>query len=472
RGAVGIGFGAGALVYVLKGAAQGSAGPVLPSPDWVNDPRTLLLIAGVFVLALATMLHLPAPGWLLLVTAAGLILAGALAARPAPAAGPGGTTAASSGDARLGTGPAAAGPARPTPAGPTPAGPTPAGPTPAGPTPAGPTPAGPTPAGPTPAGPTPAGPTPAGPTPAGPTGQIVIRRRGADRIRRGHPWLYRRDIVNPKDAEPGSIVSVRDERDTILGKAFFSSQSQISLRFLSRGDATIDEAFFQERFALADRLRERLGVDPLLSRRIYSEGDLLPGWVIDRYGDRLVVQSLIQAADRLQPLVTNIVMDRYRPRSILFRNDSRVRELEGLELKQEVAGDPIPDLLVINEDGKEIAGSLTAGQKTGTYLDQRDNHRAARRYARGRALDAFSYTGGFAVQIADRCERVESVDISAEAVELARSNAERNGLKNVECIEANAFDFLRERHKEGRQYDTIILDPPAFAKNKDSLEAA
>jgi len=304
------------------------------------------------------------------------------------------------------------------------------------------------------------------------SGQILIRRRGVARIRQGHLWVYRSDILNPEDAEPGSIVSVRDERETILGKAFFSSKSQISLRFLSRGDAPVDEAFFQERFALADRLRERLGVDPLASRRIYSEGDLLPGWVIDRYGDRLVVQSLIQATDRLQPLVQNIVMDRYRPRSILFRNDSRVRELEGLELKQEVAGDPIPDLLVINEDGKEIAISLTAGQKTGTYLDQRDNHRAARRYARGRALDAFSYTGGFAVQIADRCERVESVDISAEAVELARSNAERNGLKNVECIEANAFDFLRERHKEGRQYDTIILDPPAFAKNKDSLEAA
>jgi len=304
------------------------------------------------------------------------------------------------------------------------------------------------------------------------SGQVLIRRRGVARIRQGHLWVYRSDILNPKDAEPGSIVSVRDEREKILGKAFFSSKSQISLRFLSRSEASIDEAFFRERFALADRLRERLGVDPLVSRRIYSEGDLLPGWVVDRYGDRLVVQSLIQATDRLQPLATKILMDRYRPLSILFRNDSRVRELEGLELKQEVAGDPIPDLLVVNEDGKEISVSLTAGQKTGTYLDQRDNHRAARRYARGRALDAFSYTGGFAIQIADRCEHVESVDISAEAVELARSNAERNGLKNVECIEANAFDFLRERHKEGRRYDTIILDPPAFAKNKESLEAA
>src|SRR2546426_728354 len=220
------------------------------------------------------------------------------------------------------------------------------------------------------------------------SGQILIRRRGVARIRQGHLWVYRSDILNPEDAEPGSIVSVRDERDTILGKAFFSSKSQISLRFLSRGDAPVDEAFFQERFALADRLRERLGVDPLASRRVYSEGDLLPGWVIDRYGDRLVVQSLIQATDRLQPLVQNIVMDRYRPRSILFRNDSRVRELEGLELKQEVAGDPIPDLLVINEYGKEIAISLTAGPKKGNNLHQRENPRAARAHPRGRPRGA------------------------------------------------------------------------------------
>ena len=311
------------------------------------------------------------------------------------------------------------------------------------------------------------------------TTEIVVLKRGADRIRRGHLWVYRSDVVNPKDAAPGAIVAVRDERvgpvgpvGPILGKAFFSSKSQISLRFLSRVDVPIAEPFFRERFAAADRLRERLGVDPLLSRRIYSEGDLLPGLIVDRYGDRLVVQSLIQATDRLQPLVTSILMERYQPRSILFRNDSRVRELEGLELKQEIVGDPVPETIVVNEDGKETEISLTAGQKTGSYLDQRDNHRAARRYARGQALDAFSYAGGFAVQIADRCEHVEAVDISADAVALARSNAERNGLANVDCIEANAFDFMRERYKEGRRYDTIILDPPAFAKNKESLEGA
>jgi len=304
------------------------------------------------------------------------------------------------------------------------------------------------------------------------TGQAVIRKRGADRIRRGHLWVYKTDIVSTKDIQPGSIVAIRDERGTFHGKAFFSSRSQISLRLLSRADTPIDEQFFQQRLVAADHLRKRLNVDPHLSRRIYSEGDFLPGLIVDRYGDCLVVQSLIQATDRIQPLITGILQDRYNPRSILFRNDSRVRELEGLELKQEAVGAPIPETLVVNEDGKEMAISLAAGQKTGSYLDQRDNHRAARRYAHGRALDAFSYTGGFAVQIADVCQDVEAVDISAGAVALAKANVERNGLKNVECIEANAFDFLRERHKEGHRYDTIVLDPPAFAKNKESLEPA
>ncbi len=303
------------------------------------------------------------------------------------------------------------------------------------------------------------------------TGQVVIRKRGTDRIRRGHLWIYRSDIVK-QDAEPGSVVAVRDERGTVLGKAFYSSKSQISLRLLSRGDIPIHEQFFHERFAAADRLRERLNIDPLLSRRIYAEGDLLPGLIVDRYGDRLVVQNLVQAADRLQPLTTSILTKRYDPCSILFRNDSKVRELEGLELKQEVIGDAIPDPVVVQEDGREIAISLTAGQKTGSYLDQRENHRAAQRYAHGDVLDAFSYAGGFAVQIADKCERVEAVDISAYAVELAKSNAARNGLRNVQCIEANAFDLLRERYTEGRRYDLIILDPPAFAKNKESLEPA
>ena len=305
-------------------------------------------------------------------------------------------------------------------------------------------------------------------------GQVVIRKRGADRIRRGHLWVYRTDVLR-EDAMPGAIVSVQDERGVLLGKAFFSSKSQIALRFLTRGraaDVPINETFFRNRFESADQLRARLKVDPLFSRRIYSEGDFLPGLIVDRYSDRLAVQSLIQATDKIQPLVTEILHERYQPSSILFRNDNRVRELEGLELKQEVIGDPLPEFVNVDEDGKSFALSLTGGQKTGSYLDQRDNHRAARRYARGHALDAFAYAGGFAIQISDVCDRVEAVDISAAAVELLRSNAARNGCSNIEAIEANAFDYLRDRHKQGARYDTIILDPPAFAKNKDSLDAA
>jgi len=308
--------------------------------------------------------------------------------------------------------------------------------------------------------------------PTGPNNVVVIRKRAVERIRPGHPWVYRSDIVHAKDVEPGSIVAVRDERGSVHGKAFFSSKSQISLRLLTRSDIPIDEEFFRQRFIAARNLRERLRIDPLLSRRIYAEGDLLPGLIVDRYGDYIVVQSLVQATDRLQPLITRILTDLYKPRSILFRNDSRVRELEGLELKQEVIGECLPETLVVNEDGKEIGVSLTAGQKTGSYLDQRDNHRAARRYARGRALDAFSYAGGFALQIADLCEHVDAVEISPGAVGLAKANADRNGLKNIECVEANAFDFLRERYRKGQRYDTVILDPPAFAKNKESLEGA
>ena len=300
-------------------------------------------------------------------------------------------------------------------------------------------------------------------------GTAVIRRRGADRIQRGHLWVYRTDIAKA-DAEPGSIVAVQNERGIVLGKAFYSSKSQIALRFLTRGNVPIDENFFRLRFELADNLREKLGVDPFLSRRIYSEGDFLPGLIIDRYQNWLVVQSLIQGTDKIQPFLTEILRQRFP--SIFFRNDSRVRELEGLELKQEVIGEPMPETLIVDEDGKQIALSLTGGQKTGSYLDQRDNHQAARRHARGQALDAFTYGGGFALQIADVCERVEAVDISAAAVEMVRSNAERNGLTNIEAIEANAFDYLRDRHKQGARYDTIILDPPAFAKNKESLEGA
>lgn len=314
-----------------------------------------------------------------------------------------------------------------------------------------------------------------GPSIAAPSmesGRVLIRKRGVARIRGGHLWVYRSDILDVQDAEPGAIVAVRDERGATVGKAFYSSQSQIALRFLVRGETRIDETFFRRRFAEADRLRERLGVDRRLSRRIHSEGDFLPGLVVDRYDDYLVVQALTQGADRLLPLFITILQERYQPQTIVLRNDGKVRELEGLPLSQTWIGNQPPETVLVDEDGLEIQLSLTTGQKTGSYLDQRDNHRAAARYAHGRALDGFCYGGGFALHIAKVCDSVEAIDLSASAVQLAQANALRNRLDNIRCLEANVFDYLRERSAHGERYDTIILDPPAFARNRDSLEGA
>jgi 23S rRNA (cytosine1962-C5)-methyltransferase len=303
-------------------------------------------------------------------------------------------------------------------------------------------------------------------------GQVRIGKRGAARIRNGHLWVYRSDVLDVKDVPAGAITAVRDEHNTLIGKAFYSTHSQIALRFLARGNLVVDDAFFEKRLRDADQLRSRLRVDPNVSRRVYSEADFLPGLIVDRYGEYLVIQSLTQGADRLQPVLAAMLQARYHPRSIVFRNDSKVRELEGLPLLQSWSGEKPPATVLIDEDGKQLELSLTAGQKTGSYLDQRENHRAARRYARGRALDGFCYGGGFALQLADVCDSVDAIDLSAAAVQLTQANASRNGLKNISAIEGNVFDFLRERSASGGSYDTIVLDPPAFARNRESLDGA
>lgn len=303
-------------------------------------------------------------------------------------------------------------------------------------------------------------------------GRVRIRKRGVIRIRSGHLWVYRSDIVDVQDVPPGGIATVCDERDVVIGKAFYSSTSQIALRFLVRGEKPINAEFFRQRFHNADALRLLIGVDPRMSRRIYSEGDLLPGLIVDRYGDYIVVQSLTQSADRLQPFFASLLQELYEPRAIIFRNDSKVRELEGLPLEQSFTGETPPPTITLSDGGKLIEIPLMAGQKTGAFLDQSENRRAARRYGRGRALDGFCYGGGFAIQLSDVCESVEAVDLSAAAVQLTRINAERNQIQNVTAIEANVFDFLRERFSAGERYDTIVLDPPAFARNKESLAGA
>jgi 23S rRNA (cytosine1962-C5)-methyltransferase len=308
--------------------------------------------------------------------------------------------------------------------------------------------------------------------PATEEGRVRIHKRGVARIRNGHLWVYRSDIADVLDVPPGGITTVCDERDAVIGKAFYSSTSQIALRFLVRGEKPVDESFFRRRFQSADALRRLVGANPQLSRRIYSEGDLLPGLIVDKYGDYLVVQSLTQSADRLQPFFASLLQELYEPRSIIFRNDIKVRELEGLPLGQSSIGETPPETITLADGDKQVDIPLLGGQKTGAFLDQSENRRAARRYASGRALDGFCYGGGFALHMADVCESVEAVDLSAAAIELTRSNAARNQIQNITSIEANVFDFLRERFSMGERYDTIVLDPPAFARNKESLEGA
>jgi 23S rRNA (cytosine1962-C5)-methyltransferase len=300
---------------------------------------------------------------------------------------------------------------------------------------------------------------------------VVISARGEQRIRAGHPWIYRADVVDV-DAAGGDIVQVIGPRRRTLGAALFSDRSQIPIRMLTHGETPADASLLRARLARAFAVREGLGIDATAYRLVHGEADLLPSLVVDRYADYLVIQTLSQGMDRLMPEITQMLGDLLAPAGILARNDPRVRVLEGLEQTVEVVAGSIPDAVVVREGPIEYEVDLRKGQKTGLFLDQRENREAAARYARGRLLDGFSYHGGFALRLAPQCSEVESLDISADAVAHIDANARRNGVANVRAREANVFDELRHFERTGTRFDTIVLDPPAFAKNKASVPNA
>jgi 23S rRNA (cytosine1962-C5)-methyltransferase len=300
---------------------------------------------------------------------------------------------------------------------------------------------------------------------------VVVSARGEQRIRSGHPWIYRADVVQV-EANGGDIVRVLGPRQRMLGSALFSDRSQITIRMLTTGDVVADETLIRARLENAIRFRESLKIDATAWRLVHGEGDLLPSLVVDRYGDYLVLQALSQGMDRLLPAITSALVDVLAPAGILARNDPKVRALEGLDRTVDVLHGSIPESVVVREGTVEYDADLRRGQKTGLFLDQRENREAAARYARGRLLDCFSYNGGFALHLARKCTTAEAIDISADAVERIRQNALRNGLSNVDAREANVFDELRRLEKAGERYDTIVLDPPAFAKNKASIPNA
>ena len=299
----------------------------------------------------------------------------------------------------------------------------------------------------------------------------MISPSGEQRVRGGHPWIYRVDVIDVQ-AEGGEIVQVLGLRHRTIGYALFSARSQIAIRMLTRGETPAGLPLLRARIEKAISFRDTLGLEANAYRLVHGEADLLPSLVVDRYGDHLVVQALSQGMDRLLPAITAMLVEIAAPAGILARNDPKVRALEGLDRTVEVLHGAVPESVVVREGPVEYDVDLRKGQKTGLFLDQRENKEAAAGYARRRLLDCFSYNGGFALRLARQCAHVEAIDISADAVARIRANAQRNSVPHLEAREANAFDELRRLERAGARYDTIVLDPPAFAKNKASLSNA
>jgi 23S rRNA (cytosine1962-C5)-methyltransferase len=301
---------------------------------------------------------------------------------------------------------------------------------------------------------------------------VTVTKRGADRIRGGHLWIYRSDIVNSEAVQGGSVVVVRDQNRNLVGQALFSDSSQIALRFLTQADEQIDCEWWRTRIREAAARRSNVTSHINAYRVVYSEGDLLPSLIVDRYDDVLVLQTLSQGTESIKAMLVELLAEEFAPRAIVERNDVRVRQLEGLAMTAGTLYGDAPQEFEIVQDGVRYLVAPLSGQKTGSFLDQRENHVAVRAVAHGRALDCFTFAGAFALNLATVCDSVLGIDISADAIAGAQRNAELNNAGNVEFREANVFDALREMEAAGERFDTIVLDPPAFAKNRASVKAA
>ena len=306
---------------------------------------------------------------------------------------------------------------------------------------------------------------------------VKLSARGVARLEARHPWVYRSDVIEEKDVPPGAVVRVLDQRGKFLGTALYSSSSQIAIRMISHGSVADLPALVAERIRAAVAYRENLVANTDAYRIVFSEADFLPGLIVDRYNDVISLQILTQAMDGdpvreaiVKTLIGN-VREQSQPAGIVERVDPRIRELEQLPPRQSGLLWGEKSSTEIRMNGVAFHYDGLEGQKTGAFLDQRENYAAAAEYARGEALDAFCYQGGFGLHLAAKCSSVTGVDSSLPALEMAEKNAALNG-RELEWIEANAFDLLRDYAASGRRYDTIVLDPPAFAKTKRDLEKA
>jgi 23S rRNA (cytosine1962-C5)-methyltransferase len=307
---------------------------------------------------------------------------------------------------------------------------------------------------------------------------VKISPRGTTRLKSGHVWVYRSDIVSADNVAPGSVVRVTDHRGKPMGTALYSTSSQIAVRMISTDQVADFPALIRQRITAAIAYREPLVPDTDAYRLIFSEADFLPGLIVDRYRDILSLQILTQAMDAnlFREAVISELANSLKPASIIERVDPRVRELETLPARASglLFGSQTATTFTMN--GVQFHYDALQGQKTGAFLDQRENYAAAAHYAHGEALDVFCYQGGFALHLASHCTQVTGVDSSRPALEVADQNATLNQsllkAKEIEWIEANAFDLLKDYSSSDRRYDTIVLDPPAFAKSKRDLDTA
>jgi 23S rRNA (cytosine1962-C5)-methyltransferase len=298
---------------------------------------------------------------------------------------------------------------------------------------------------------------------------VRVNRKAADRAASGHPWIFSSDVIDRGEAHGGDAVRVEGPGGAFIGVAHYSSTSQITLRLLSNRAEPIDRAFFKRRLAQAIAHRERVVENSDAYRLVFSEADLLPGLIVDRYGPHLVMQTLSQGMDRASNIVADCLTELLAPAGILARNDATVRGLEGLPLEIKLLSGEVPERALIRMNGLTLEADLRQGHKTGAYLDQRENYLAVAKCAHGRMLDCFTSTGGFALHAARSVESIEAVDSSAAALATAEANARANGIANIAFRQADVFDFLSRRDA---RYSTIVLDPPAFAKSRKQVDAA
>lgn len=301
---------------------------------------------------------------------------------------------------------------------------------------------------------------------------VRVNRKAADRIDAGHPWIFSSDLLDRGKAAAGDAVKMVDPKGAVLGIAHYSDSSQISLRLLDRRVRSVDRAFYLERIAAAEAYRKRIVSGSNAYRLVHGEADQLPGLVIDRYGDYFTLQTLDQGMDRAKAEIASCLTELFAPLGIVERNDVAVRKRENLPLAAGLLAGEVPGEVSIEMNGLALGADLLGGQKTGIFLDQRENYVAVARYARGRALDCFTSTGGFALHMARSCESVEAADSSASSLRTAERNRQANQIANVEFREADIFDLLAQYASAHRRFDLVVLDPPAFAKSRGHLDAA